>query len=64
MKKKIKKFFIKVWVYMQLLYNLLCACQFIYKYRYLKAEVIKTNFLGKGNPQVYLEKCKYRTEKI
>ena len=31
---------------MQLLYILLCAYQFIYKYRYLKAEVIKTNFLG------------------
>ena len=46
MKKKIKNFFIKVWVYMQLLYILLCAYQFIYKYRYLKAEVIKTNFLG------------------
>ena len=46
MKKKIKKFFIKVWVYMQLLYILLCTYQFIYKYRYLKAEVIKTNFLG------------------
>ena len=63
---------------MQWLYILLCAYQFIYKYRRLKAKVIKTNFLGndmskkkmhytciacKSHPQVYLEKSKYRTKK-
>ena len=63
---------------MQWLYILLCAYQFIYKYRCLKAKVIKINFLGnamskknmhytciacKNHPQVYLEKCKYRTKK-
>ena len=62
---------------MQWLYILLCAYQFIYKYRCLKAKVIKTNFLGndmpknmhytciafKNHPQVDLEKCKYRTKK-
>ena len=55
----------------------LCYYQFIYKYRCLKAKVIKTNFLGNDMPknmhytciacknhlQVYLEKCKYRTKK-
>ena len=53
------------------------AYQFIYKYRCLKAKIIKTNFLGndmpkkyalyciawKKHPQVYLEKCKYKTKK-
>ena len=63
---------------MQWLYILLCAYQFIYKYRCLKAKVIKINFLGNGmskknmhytciacknHPQVYLEKCKYWTKK-
>ena len=61
---------------MQLLYILLSAYQFIYKYRCLKAKVIKKYFLGnympknmlytcitcKKHPQVYLEKCKYRTK--
>ena len=45
---------------------LLCAYQFIYKYRRLKAEVIKTNFLGNDMPKkicIYLEKCKYKTKK-
>ena len=36
---------------MQLLYILLCAYQFIYKYKYLKAKVIKTNFLGNDMPK-------------
>ena len=63
---------------MQCLYILLCDYQFIYKHRYLKAKVIKINFLGndmpkknmhytyiasKNHPQVYLEMCKYRTKK-
>ena len=62
---------------MHWLYILLCAYRFIYKYRYLKAKVIKTNFLGNDIPkkicivlgllaktiQVYLEKCKYKTKK-
>ena len=62
---------------MQLLYILLCAYQFLYKYRCLKVKVIKTNLLGnvceknmyytctdsKNHLQVYLEKCKYRTKK-
>ena len=60
---------------MQWLHILLCAYQFLYKYRCLKAKVIKTNFLGndmpkkytcidcKNHPQVYLKKCKYRTKK-
>ena len=63
---------------MHWLYALLCAYRFIYKYRCLKAKVIKTNFLGndmpkknmhytciacKNRPQVYLEKCKYGTKK-
>ena len=62
---------------MHCLYVLLCSYQFIYKYRCLKAKVIKTNFLGndmpkkmhytciacKSYPPVYLEKCKYRTNK-
>ena len=54
---------------MQCLYILLCDYQFIYKHRYLKAKVIKINFLGndmpkknmhytyiasKNHPQVYL----------
>ena len=56
---------------------LLCAYQFVYKYRCLKAKITKTNFLGndipkhmhytciayKNHQQVYLEKCKYRTKK-
>ena len=46
MKKKSKNFFIIIRVYVQWLYVLLCAYQFIYKYRDLKAKVIKTNFLG------------------
>ena len=36
---------------MQWLYILLCAYQFIYKYRCLKAKVIKTNFLGNDMPK-------------
>ena len=60
---------------MKWLYILLCAYQFIYKYRCLKAQVIKTNFLGsdmsknmhytciarKNRWQIYLKKCKYKT---
>ena len=38
---------------MQRLYILLCAYQFIYKYRCLKAKVIKTNFLGNDMPKKY-----------
>ena len=34
-------------------YILLCAYQFIYKYRCLKAKVIKTNFLGNDMPKKY-----------
>ena len=51
--------------------------QFIYKDRCLQVKVIKKNFLGndmpknihytciacKNHPQVYLEKCKYKTKK-
>ena len=52
---------------MQLLYILLCAYQFIYKYRYLKAKVIRTNFLGndncKNHSQVYLKECKCGAKK-
>ena len=45
--KKLKEiFYIIFWVSMQWLYILLCANQFIYKYRCLKAKVVKTNFLG------------------
>ena len=51
MKKKSKKFFIIIRIYMQRLYILLCAYQFIYKYRCLKAKVIKTNFLGNDMPK-------------
>ena len=55
---------------------MLCAYQFIYKYRRLKTKVIKTNFLGnnmpkenmhyayiayKRHPQIYLEKCKKKS---
>ena len=77
MKKKSKKFFIIIRIYMQRLYILLCAYQFIYKYRCLKAKVIKTNFLGNDMPKnmhytciacknhlkIYLAKCKYKTKK-
>ena len=38
-------------VYMHWLYILLCAYRFIYKYRCLKAKVIKTNFLGNDMPK-------------
>ena len=40
-------------VYMHWSYILLCAYQFIYKYRCLKAKVIKTNFLGNDMPKKY-----------
>ena len=30
---------------------MLCACQFIYEYRCLKAKVIKTNFFGNDIPK-------------
>ena len=36
---------------MRWLYILLCACQFIYEYRCLKAKVIKTNFFGNDIPK-------------
>ena len=39
---------------MQWLYILLCAYQFIYKYRCLKDKVIKTNFLGNDVPKKYI----------
>ena len=35
---------------MHWLYILLCAYRFIYKYKCLKAKVIKTNFLGNDMP--------------
>ena len=38
---------------MKWLYTLLCAYPFIYKYRCLKAKVIKTNFLGYDMPKKY-----------
>ena len=38
---------------MQWLYVLLCAYQFRCKYRYLKAKVIKTNFLVNDMPKKY-----------
>ena len=63
---------------MQWLYILLCAYQLIYKYRFLKAKVTKTNFLGNDmskkcalyfhcfqRPSANLfKKCKYKTKKI
>ena len=38
---------------MQWLYILLCVYQFMYKYKCLKAKVIKTNFLGNDMPKKY-----------
>ena len=38
---------------MQWLYILLCAYQFICKYRCLKAKVIKTNSLGNDMPKKF-----------
>ena len=75
-KKKLKIFYNNLGI-MQWLDILLCAYQFMYKYRCLKAKVTKTNFLGNDIPknmhytytacknhlQVYLEKCKYITKK-